>query len=159
MFHLLYYTESYIGLKREKVILSITRCPASVQADYGLPKFNVGDAKAECTFHSQGLDRDIEGHKVTVTGKIQLPRSARNADSIYVQPSCTFKLSAYVYEGPAEKKKLIGEASEARILTDEEQESLMVHMTIHSVVGHEDIFYSKRCPEKIFIRVTTELMH
>ena len=137
--------------------MSISNCSQDV--NYNIPKFYVGDTKVESVLHSQGQDKDYKEHKVTVTSILHLPKYAKNADSLYARQGCTFKLSIHIYEGPVENNKILGQASAVRKLSEEERQNLMVHMTVHSVASQEDIIFSRRCPEKLFVKVKGEMLH
>ena len=108
--------------------------------------------------HAQGLDEDYTDRKVTVTGIIRLPKDARKASSLYANPNCTIKLSAYIYEGPIERNVIIGQGTEARKLSEDEREKLIMRMTVHNVASQVDIIFQRSC-EKVFVRVTAEILH
>ena len=109
--------------------------------------------------HPQGKDQDYTDNKVSLTSILQLPKYARNSDSLYAQPNCAIKLSAKAYKGSAEKKILLGQgSSNIQKLKEDERQNLLVHMTVHNVASHLDIFYS-RCSEKIFVMVKAELLY
>ena len=108
--------------------------------------------------HPQGQDQDYTDHNITVTGILHLPKYARNSDSLFAQANCATELTAKVYKGSVDEENLLGQASKIRKLQEDERRSLTVHMTVHNVVSQSDITYS-RSSEKIFIRVTAELLY
>ena len=129
----------------------------SSQTNFNIPKFAVGDAKVECTLHPQGLDQDYNDRRVTVTSIIHLPKHVRNADSIYAKPNSTFKVSVYIYDGVEEEERLIGQATTAHRISEEERKSLVVHMTVHNIISQEDIIFHRSHSENATVRVKAEL--
>lgn len=56
-----------------------------------------------------------------------------------------------------EKNKVIGHSKKAQELSNDDWQSSIMHMTVHQVASQKDIYFSKRRPDKIFIKVVAEL--
>lgn len=121
-----------------------------------LASYNLHDIEIACYLHPLGLDEDCKPNgSITLTAVLRLPQRKRDSDNLR---KCTARLTVSVYEGLVKESRLINEPRFTyREMDDDDRQSLVMHLTVHDVVRQEDIVFSRRCPDKIFFKLLTEI--
>ena len=141
--------------KRAKLCKSIASL--TTQTEFSVGRLTIDGFNGTFQFHSQGLDQDYDNHCGTVTAVFQFPKKTHtNKGNVLNCQGCKFKLSVIVYGGRISENKIIGQSSEIRNLTEEDQQHGILHMTVHDVVRLQDIIFTNI--DKILIEVTVELI-